>query len=405
MRCPPLAAFGPEPADGRCPFAVVKLTSLPTDTNSAFGPIAPSPPIGFQGECVAFLTLSPPSKVLGSAIAKRSSFGGHMQRREFIAVLGGAAAWSLAARAQQSKPTRKVGVLLNFLPGDLEGQARIRAFAAALRKLGWIEGENLQTEIRFAGDDTDRYQRYAKELVEAAPNVILAGASPSVVALQKFTHDVPVVFAAVIDPVGAGFVRSLARPNGNMTGFTVFEYSISGKWLELLKELAPGVKRVAVVRDTSIAAGIGQFAVIQALASSSSETELTAIDPRDPSLEKVLGEFAEEPGGGVIVTASASSNMHRGQILSLALRHRLPTVCPFRFYLADGGLAAYGPDIVAIYARAAEYVDRILKGAKPAELPVQAPTQYKLVVNLRTAKALGLSLSNSLLARADEVIE
>jgi putative ABC transport system substrate-binding protein len=328
-----------------------------------------------------------------------------MQRREFIAVLGGAAAWSLAARAQQSKPTRKVGVLLNFLPGDLEGQARIRAFAAALRKLGWIEGENLQTEIRFAGDDTDRYQRYAKELVEAAPNVILAGASPSVVALQKFTHDVPVVFAAVIDPVGAGFVRSLARPNGNMTGFTVFEYSISGKWLELLKELAPGVKRVAVVRDTSIAAGIGQFAVIQALASSSSETELTAIDPRDPSLEKVLGEFAEEPGGGVIVTASASSNMHRGQILSLALRHRLPTVCPFRFYLADGGLAAYGPDIVAIYARAAEYVDRILKGAKPAELPVQAPTQYKLVVNLRTAKALGLSLSNSLLARADEVIE
>jgi len=329
-----------------------------------------------------------------------------MRRRHFIAGLGGAAVWPLLARAQQSRSMRKVGMLVNYLPGDIEGQARIRAFAAALRKLGWIEGENLQTEIRYAGDEADRYQRYAKELVEVAPGVILAGASPSVAALQRITHNVPVVFAAVIDPVGAGFVKSLARPSGNMTGFTVFEYSISAKWLELLKELAPGVKRVAVVRDPSIAAGIGQFAVIQALASSSPEMELTAIDPRDPAeVEKAVSEFAEEPGGGLIVTASASSNMRRGQLLSLALRYRLPTVCPFRFYLVDGGLAAYGPDVVAIYARAAEYVDRILKGAKPAELPVQAPTQYKLVVNLKTAKALGLSITNSLLARADEVIE
>jgi putative ABC transport system substrate-binding protein len=210
----------------------------------------------------------------------------------------------------------------------------------------------------------------------------------------------------VIDPVGAGFVRSLARPGGNMTGFTVFDYSISGKWLELLKELAPGIKRVAVVRDPSIAAGIGQFAVIQALAASSPEMELMAIDPRDPKeVDRAFNEFAGEPGGGVIVTASASSNRRREQMLSLALRDRLPTVCPLRFYVVEGGLASYGPDVVAIYARAAEYVDRILKGAKPADLPVQAPTQYKLVVSLKTAKSLGLSVPASLLARADEVIE
>jgi len=300
---------------------------------------------------------------------------------------------------------RKIGLLVNYLPEDLEGQARIKAFVEALRKLGWIEGENLHTEIRYGGDEADRYQRFAKELVETAPDVIVAGASPSVAALQGITHNVPVVFAGVIDPVGAGFVKSLARPGGNVTGFTVFDYSISGKWLELLKELAPTVKRVAVVRDPSLAAGIGQFAVIQA-ASSSPEMELTAVDPRDPKeIDRAFTEFAGEPNGGVIVTASASSNRRREQMLSLALRYRLPTVCPLRFYVVDGGLASYGPDIVAIYPRAAEYVDRILKGAKPADLPVQAPTQYKLVVNLKTAHALGLSLPNSLIARADEVIE
>jgi len=300
---------------------------------------------------------------------------------------------------------RRIGLLVNYLPEDLEGQARIKAFVEALRKLGWIEGENLQTEIKYGGDEADRYQKFAKALVEAAPDVIVAGASPSVAALQGITHNVPVVFAGVIDPVGAGFVKSLARPGGNVTGFTVFDYSISGKWLELLKELAPTVKRVAVVRDPSLAAGIGQFAVIQS-ASSSPEMELTAVDPRDPKeIDRAFTEFAGEPNGGVIVTASASSNRRREQMLSLALRYRLPTVCPLRFYVVDGGLASYGPDIVAIYPRAAEYVDRILKGAKPADLPVQAPTQYKLVVNLKTAHALGLSLPNSLIARADEVIE
>jgi putative ABC transport system substrate-binding protein len=328
-----------------------------------------------------------------------------MRRRDFISSLGGAAIWPLSAHAQQSRSMRKIGLLVNYLPEDLEGQARIKAFVEALRKLGWIEGENLHTEIRYGGDEADRYQRFAKELVEAAPDVIVAGASSSVAALQGITHNVPVVFAGVIDPVGAGFVKSLARPGGNVTGFTVFDYSISGKWLELLKELAPTVKRVAVVRDPSLAAGIGQFAVVQS-ASSSPEMELTAVDPRDPKeIDRAFTEFAGEPNGGVIVTASASSNRRREQMLSLALRYRLPTVCPFRFYVVDGGLASYGPDVVAIYPRAAEYVDRMLRGAKPADLPVQAPTQYKLVVNLKTAKALGLSLASSLIARADEVIE
>ncbi len=281
----------------------------------------------------------------------------------------------------------------------------MRAFSKAMRGLGWNDGDNLQTEIRFAGDEGDRYGSYAKELVEAAPDLIVAAASPSVAALQRLAPNVPVVFVAVIDPVGAGFVKSLARPGGNMTGFTVFEYSIGGKWLELLKELVPGVKRVAVVRDPSFAAGIGQFAVIQSLASSISEMELTAIDPRDPDLERVLAAFASEPGGGVIITASSASNARHQQLLSLSLRHRLPSICPLRLYVIDGGLIGYGPDIVATYARAADYVDRILKGAKPADLPVQAPTRYELVINSKTAKALALSVPASLLARADEVIE
>jgi ABC-type uncharacterized transport system substrate-binding protein len=244
-----------------------------------------------------------------------------MRRREFIA---GAAAtamvWPRASRAQQTRPIRKIGILANYLPGDLEGQTRMRAFATAMRKLGWIEGENLQTEIRFAGDEADLYSKYAKELVEAAPDLIIAGASPGVMALQRLTHDVPVVFVTVIDPVGAGFVKSLARPSGNMTGFTVFEYSISAKWLELLKELAPGVKRVAIVRDPSFAGGIGQFAVIQSLASSTPELELAAIDPRDPEVERRLAELAAEPGAGVIITASSASNARHQELLSLSLR-------------------------------------------------------------------------------------
>jgi putative ABC transport system substrate-binding protein len=328
-----------------------------------------------------------------------------MRRRDFISTLGGAAIWPLSAHAQQSRSMRRIGLLVNYLPEDLEGQARIKAFVEALRKLGWIEGENLHTEIKYGGDEADRYQKFAKALVEAAPDVIVAGASPSVAALQGITHNVPVVFAGVIDPVGAGFVKSLARPGGNVTGFTVFDYSISGKWLELLKELVPTLTRAAVVRDPTISVGIGLFDAMQS-AAASPEMELTAVDPRDPKeIDRAFTEFAGEPNGGVIVTASASSNRRREQMLSLALRYRLPTVCPLRFYVVDGGLASYGPDIVAIYPRAAEYVDRILKGAKPADLPVQAPTQYKLVVNLKTAHVLGLSLPNNLIARADEVIE
>jgi putative ABC transport system substrate-binding protein len=330
-----------------------------------------------------------------------------MRRREFIGFIGGAAAtWLISARAQQSRSIRRIGLLVNFLSGESEGQARIKAFADAMRNLGWIEGENLRTEIRYGGDEADRYQRFARELVENASDVIVASASPAVAALQRTTDNLPVVFAGVIDPVGAGFVKSLARPGRNMTGFTVFEYSVAGKWLELLKELAPGVKRVAVVRDPSISGGIGQFAAIQAFASSSSEMELTAIDARGgPEVAKALSEFGDEPGGGVIITASSSSTAQREQLSSLALRYRLPTVYPFQYYVAAGGLASYGPDLIAIYARSAEYVDRILKGAKPAELPVQAPTQYKLVLNLKTAKALGLTLTDSLIARADEVVE
>jgi putative tryptophan/tyrosine transport system substrate-binding protein len=329
-----------------------------------------------------------------------------MRRRDLIAGIGGAAIWSLSARAQQSRSIRRIGLLVNFASEEPEGQARIKALSGGLRKLGWIEGENIRTEIRYAADEAELYRKYARELVATAPDLIVAGASASVLALQGITRSVPLVFSGVIDPVGAGFVKSLARPGGNTTGFTVFEYSISGKWLELIKELVPGVKRVAVVRDPSISAGIGQFAAIQALASSSSEMELTVIDPRDPrELERALSEFGSEPGGGVIVTASASATIHREQLFALALRHRLPAICPFRFYTVAGGLASYGPDLVAIYVRAAEYVDRILKGAKPADLPVQAPTQYTLVVNLKTAKALGLSLASSLVARADEMIE
>jgi putative tryptophan/tyrosine transport system substrate-binding protein len=330
-----------------------------------------------------------------------------MRRREFIGLVGTAATvWSLAARAQQADPIRKLGVLVNFTSDDPEGEARIQAFSQSLRKLGWIEGDNLQTEIRWAGDDADRYHRYAKELVSSAPHVILASASPSVSALQQVTQSVPIVFANVIDPVGAGFIASLARPGGNTTGFTAFEYSISSKWLELLNELVPGLKRVAVVREPSIAAGIGQFAAIQTLASSSSGLELTAIDPRDSKqIERALTAFAREPNGGVIVTASASAVTHRDLLLALALRYRLPAVYPFRYYVASGGLAAYGPDTIAVYVRAADYVHRILKGAKPADLPVQAPTKYELVINLKTAKALGITVPSKLLAVADEVIE
>jgi putative ABC transport system substrate-binding protein len=331
-----------------------------------------------------------------------------MRRREFVGLATATATfWPLKfVRAQQSRPARQIGVIMNYPAQDPEGQLRIEAFLEGMRRLGWNEGGNLHTEIRWAGDDAERYPKYAKELVEFAPDVILASASPSVAALQTVTQVVPIVFASVIDPVGAGFVRSLSRPGGNTTGFIAFEYSISAKWLELLRELEPGVRRVAVIREASLAAGIGQFAAIQTTASSSSGLELTAIDSHNPAeIKRALAAFAEEPNGGLIVTASSSSITRLDLLLSLATQYRLPTVCPFRYFAVSGALASYGPNFIAIYASAAEYVDRILKGEKPADLPVQAPTGYQLVLNLKTAKTLGLSIPPALLARADEVIE
>jgi putative tryptophan/tyrosine transport system substrate-binding protein len=331
-----------------------------------------------------------------------------MRRREFVKLLGGAAAAMpfAAARAQNTTRMRKVGVLTSLLPDDLEGQSRIRAFVQALQRHGWVEGQNLRAETRWIGDSAERAEHYARELIGLTPEVMLASTSPCVVALQRVTRDLPIIFANVIDPVGAGFVASLARPGGNTTGFIAFEYSISAKWLELLRELSPGVKRVAVVRDPVPASGIGQFAAIQTV-SSSSGLELTAIDPRDPAeLKRALAAFASERGNsGMIVTASQPAATHRDLIASLALQYRLPAVFAFRYYLANGGLASYGPKNIDIYVGAADYVDRVLKGEKPADLPVQAPSRYELVINLRSAKAMGLELPSTLLTRADEVIE
>jgi putative tryptophan/tyrosine transport system substrate-binding protein len=326
-----------------------------------------------------------------------------MKRREFITLIGGAAAWPLAARAQQGERVRRVGVLTGTVPDDPEGQARIAAFHQGLQQLGWTDGRNVRIDIRWSAGSADRFRTYATELVGLAPDVILASASASVAALQQASRSVPIVFANVIDPVGAGFVASLAQPGGNATGFTAFEYGISGKWLELLKEIAPHMTRAAVLRDPALAAGIGQFAAIQ---SASSGVELSAIDPRDVGeIERAVVAFARKPNGGLVVTASGSALLHRDQIIALATRLRLPNVYPFRYYPSNGGLASYGPDPNVSFRRAASYVDRVLKGEKPADLPVQAPTKYELVINLKTAKALGIEVPPTVLARADEVIE
>ncbi len=330
-----------------------------------------------------------------------------MQRREFITLLGGAAvAWPRAARAQQADRMRRVGVLWNLAADDPEGQARQRAFLQGLQELGWTDGRNMRIDYRWAGGDADRFRRYAAELVALAPDVILASASQSVAALLQTTRTVPIVFGSIIDPVGAGFVASLARPGGNATGFTLFEYSLSGKWLELFKEIAPNLTRIAILRDTTTSAGIGQFAVIQAMAPPSFGVELSPIDVRDAGeIERDVAAFARGSNGGLIVTASSGAIVHRELIIMLAARHRLPTVYPFRFFVTSGGLISYGPDLNDQYRRAAGYIDRILKGEKATDLPVQAPTKYELAINLKTAKALGLTVPPSLLSRADDVIE
>jgi putative ABC transport system substrate-binding protein len=329
-----------------------------------------------------------------------------MRRREFIMLLGGAAAtWPLVAQAQQSDQMRRIGVLMNIAASDPEGQSRVAAFRQGLQDIGWNEGRNVRIDYRWDANDAVRSRRYAVELIALAPDVILAAASPAVAALQEATRTVPIVFATVIDPVGAGFVESLARPGGNTTGFTLFEYSMSGKWLELLKEIAPRVKRVAVLRDPGIAAGAGQLGAIQAMAPSFG-VELSPVGVRDAGeIERAITAFVRASNSALIVTPSPLALVNRELIATLAARHRLPAVYGFRYHATVGGLISYGPDSVDPYRRAAGYVDRILKGEKPAELPVQAPTKYELVINLKTAKALDLTVPPSLLGRADEVIE
>jgi putative ABC transport system substrate-binding protein len=327
-----------------------------------------------------------------------------MSRRAFIAGLTGAAAWPLVARAQQPERMRRIGVLMYLSENDATGQKFVTAFRHRLQQLGWVDGGNARIEARWAAGDPERYRKYAAELTALAPDVILAASTPAVTPLQRATRTVPIVFVAVIDPVGSGLVMSLARPGGNATGFMLFEYSIGGKWLELLKEIAPRVTRAAVLRDSTVASGIGQFAAIQAGASSG--VDLSAIEPRDAGdIEHAVEAFANGPNGGLIVTAGPFAANHPDLIAALAAKHKLPAVYPYRYFVSAGGLVSYGPDQLDHYRRAADYVDRILKGEKAADLPVQAPTKYELVINLKAANALGLAVPPSLLARADEVIE
>jgi putative tryptophan/tyrosine transport system substrate-binding protein len=330
-----------------------------------------------------------------------------MNRREFISLLGGAAAsWPLAARAQQPERVRRIGVLMASAADDSESQARIAAFLQGLAQLGWADGRNVRIDTRWATTDPDDLRRHAAELAALAPDVLVAATGTvTVVPLLQATRTVPIVFVQVIDPVGAGFVVSLARPGGNATGFTIYEYGMSGKWLEFLKEIAPRMARAAVLRDPAIASGIGQFAAVQAVAPSLG-VELSPVDVRDAGeIERAVTAFARSSNGGLIVTASALATRHRDLIIALAARHRLPAVYAYRYMVAAGGLASYGPDSIDQYRRAASYVDRILKGEKPADLPVQSPTKYETVINLKTAKALGLTVPDTVLARADEVIE
>jgi putative ABC transport system substrate-binding protein len=327
-----------------------------------------------------------------------------MRRREFLTLLGSGAAWPLSARAQQGERMRRIGVLMNVAADD-QGRARIAAFLQGLQQSGWTDGRNVRIDTRWAAGNIDDMRKYAAELVALAPDVILASGSSTVGPLQQATRAVPIVFVQVPDPVGAGFVDSLARPGGNATGFTLFEYGISGKWLELLKQVAPHVTRAAVLRDPLIAAGSGQLGAIQSVAPSFG-VELTPLGVRDAGeIERGITAFARGSNGGLIVTASTLATLHRELIITLATRHKLPAVYYFRFFATAGGLISYGPDPIDPFRLAAGYVDRILKGEKPADLPVQAPTRYELVINLKTAKALGLEVPATVLIRADEVIE
>ena len=330
-----------------------------------------------------------------------------MRRRAFIAGLGGAAAWPVVARAQQADGVRRIGVLVagGMDVDDLDTQSRIGAFRQGLQQLGWTDRHNVRIDVRAGAGDADDIRRYAEELVALAPDAILATGAAAVAPLLKATRTVPVVFTAVVDPVGAGFVDSLARPGGNVTGFVSFEYGLSAKWLELLKEIAPLVTRAAVIRDPDISAGTGQFGAIQTAAPSFG-LDLIAVSPREVGeVERAISSFARTPNGGLITTSSALAVTRRDLIIGLAARYKLPAVYYRRLFATSGGLISYGPEIIDQLHRAAGYVDRILKGEKAADLPVQAPTKYELVINLKTAKQLGLTVPPTLLARADEVIE
>ena len=328
-----------------------------------------------------------------------------MRRRQFITLLGGATvAWPMAARGQQGERMRRVGVLVPFAADDAEGQARVGAFLQGLALLGWTDGRNVRIDTRWATANAVEIRRHAAELAALAPDVVLA-AGPAAFALLGATANVPIVFVAIIDPVGGGYVESIARPGGNATGFISFEYGMSGKWLELLKQIAPRVTRVAVLRDLAVPAGTGQFGALQSVAPSFG-VELSAVSVRDaPEIERAVTAFARSASGGLIVTGSAPAIINRDLIVTLAARHKLPAVYSLRAFVTAGGLISYGPNRVDQYRQAADYVDRILKGEKPGNLPVQAPTKYELVINLKTAKALGITVPPILLARADEVIE
>ena len=329
-----------------------------------------------------------------------------MRRREFITLIGGAAAaWPMAARAQQSERLRRVGVLMNRAADDPQAQANVAAFVQGLQQLGWTDGRNVHIDTRWTSGNADDTRKYTAELDALAPDVIQASGASTVGALLKVTRTVPIVFAATADPIGAGLVASMARPGGNATGFMNYEDSMSGKWLELLKQIAPGVTRAAVLGDPTLSSGRGQLGAIQTAAPSFG-VEVSPVDVRDAGeIERAVTAFARSSNGGLIVLSNPAASIHRELIITLVARHKLPAVFFERTFAADGGLISYGPDYIDQYRQAAGYVDLILKGAKPANLPVQAPTKFELVLNLKTAKALGLTVPQSLLTRADEVIE
>jgi putative ABC transport system substrate-binding protein len=328
-----------------------------------------------------------------------------MRRREFIALLGGAAAgWPVAASAQ-SGPLRRVGIFMDLSEQDPEGQTRVAAFRKGLQDLGWTEGRNVKFDIRWTAGDPARMRRYAAELVGLAPEVIMNGGLPTLVAMQQETRTIPIVFAQVLDPVGAGFVESLAQPGGNITGFISFEYSMAGKWLETLKLMAPHIVRIGAVRDLASPSEMGMLGAIQAVIPAFA-IQFIAVGGRDAAdFERGIGQFAREPNGGLIILPSPNTLVHRRAIIALAARHRLPAIYPYGFFAREGGLLSYGIVPADNFRRAAAYVDRILKGANPGELPVQVPTKFELVLNLKTAKSLSLEIPPKLLATADEIIE